>query len=174
MNTKVKSATDEEWFDVVDERDEIVGRELRPIVHAKGLRHRAVHILVFNAVGELFLQKRSLTKDSSPGLWTLSCSGHVDAGEDYDTAAMRELSEELSCVPSALPKRLRRVDAREETGWEFCWVYRLQAEGPFVLQPEEIDDGKWMPLAQLERDLKSQPEVYCPHFRWLWPQLALD
>jgi len=174
MNANVKTETEGEWFDVVNERDEVIGRELRHIVHAKGLMHRAVHILVFNAAGEVFLQKRSMNKDSSPGLWTLSCSGHVDAGEDYDTAAMRELSEELGCVPSELPKRRRLIEARVETGWEFCWVYQLRAEGPFVLQPEEIDSGKWMTLVQLESDLQSQPKSYCPHFRWLWPQLSIN
>ena len=57
----------EEIFDVVNERDEVVGREVRREVHRLGLKHRAVHVLVFNARGELFLQKRSMTKDTFPG-----------------------------------------------------------------------------------------------------------
>lgn len=112
-----------------------------------------------------------MNKDSSPGLWTLSCSGHVDAGEDYDTAALRELSEELGWVPRELPQRLTRVGANENTGWEFCWIYLIRAEGPFVLQATEIERGVWMPLSELERELQTQPEIYCPHFRWLWPQI---
>ena len=67
----------------------MIGREPRSVVHARGLRHRAVHVLVFNSAGELFLQKRSMTKDNDPGLWDSSCSGHVDAGETYDEAAVR-------------------------------------------------------------------------------------
>ena len=57
----------EEIFDVVNERDEVVGQNPRREVHALGLRHRAVHVLVFNARGEIFLQKRSLKKDIAAG-----------------------------------------------------------------------------------------------------------
>ena len=85
----------EEIFDVVNERDEVVDRQPRRVVHARGLLHRAVHVLVFNARGEIFLQKRSLLKDRQPGVWDSSASGHVDSGEDYDACAVREVREEL-------------------------------------------------------------------------------
>ena len=61
-------------------------------VHGNNLRHRAVHILVFNNLGELFLQKRSRWKDRHPRRWDSSAAGHVDAGEEYDVAANRELA----------------------------------------------------------------------------------
>jgi isopentenyl-diphosphate delta-isomerase type 1 len=171
MMMKVKTGSEEEWFDVVNERDEVVGRELRQVVHAKGLRHRAVHILVFNRNGEVFLQKRSQSKDVSPGLWTVSCSGHVDAGEDYDTAAIRELGEELGWKPNRGPERWLRTEASEVTGWEFLWVYRLSGEGPFTLHPEEIETGEWLTTSEVGRRLEESPELFCPAFRWLWPQL---
>src|SRR3954471_6704889 len=95
MKGNVKVAGAEEWFDVVNERDEVVGRATRREVHATGLWHRAVHVLVFDSAGRVFLQKRSMLKDLSPGLWDSSCSGHLEAGEDYDTAAVRELAEEI-------------------------------------------------------------------------------
>ncbi|KAB2645097.1 MAG: NUDIX domain-containing protein, partial [Verrucomicrobia bacterium] len=79
-------ALKEEWFDVVDESDRVISKALRKDVHAKRLLHRAIHVFVFNKAGEIFLQKRSLLKDMCPGLWDSSCSGHVDSGEDYDTA----------------------------------------------------------------------------------------
>ena len=62
----------EEIFDVVNERDEVIGSKPRSEVHRLGLMHRAVHILVFNARGEVFLQKRSMSKDRQPGLWDSS------------------------------------------------------------------------------------------------------
>ena len=65
----------EDIFDVVNERDEIIGREPRSVVHARELRHRAVHVLVFNAVGQLFLQKRSMAKDNDPGCVVLVITG---------------------------------------------------------------------------------------------------
>jgi isopentenyldiphosphate isomerase len=95
----------EDIFDVVNDDDEIIGREPRSVVHARGLRHRAVHVLVFNAAGQLFLQKRSMTKDNDPGLWDSSCSGHVDSGESYAVAAERELMEEIDNALSREPEK---------------------------------------------------------------------
>ena len=69
----------DEIFDVVDEADEVVGTETRREVHRRKLLHRAVHILIYNSKGEIFLQKRSMSKDSCPGLWDSSASGHVDS-----------------------------------------------------------------------------------------------
>lgn len=172
MNANVKAGTDGEWLDVVDARDEVIGRERRREVHRRKLWHRAVHIMVFNATGQVFLQKRSMKKDESPGLWTLSCSGHVDAGEDYDVTAARELGEELGLVPVEPPRRWLRVEACVETGWEFSWVYRLQAEGPFVLHPDEIDDGEWVEPAELAQRIQARPELFCTAFRMIWARVA--
>ncbi len=158
----------EEWFDVVNERDEVVGRATRREVHARGLWHRAVHVLVFDRGGRVFLQKRSMLKDLSPGLWDSSCSGHLDAGEDYDAAAQRELGEELGLHVSEPPERWFRIEACAETGWEFCWIYRLESEGPFVLHPEEIDGGEWLAPAEITAKIATKPADYCPAFKQLW------
>lgn len=168
MNANVKAGTDGEWLDIVNAQDEVIGRERRREVHRRKLWHRAVHIMVFNAAGQLFLQKRSLAKDESPGLWTLSCSGHVDAGEGYDKTAVRELGEELGLIPAAPPVRWLRIEACVETGWEFSWVYRLQAEGPFVLHPAEIDAGRWVTPTELDQSMAAQPGIYCTAFRMIW------
>ena len=85
----------EEIFDVVNERDEVIDHRPRSEVHRLGLRHRAVHVLVFNARGDVFLQKRSMLKDCFPGTWDSSASGHLDQGEAYDDCAVRELREEI-------------------------------------------------------------------------------
>ena len=58
--------TADEWFDVVNARDEVIGQETRRVVHATGLWHRAVHVLVFDAAGRIFLQKRSMKKKICP------------------------------------------------------------------------------------------------------------
>ena len=158
----------EEYFDVVNERDEPIGRALRKEVHAGALWHRAVHILVFDQAGRIFLQKRSMKKDMSPGLWDSSCAGHVDAGEDYDKAAIRELGEELGIQLQLPPERWLRLEARPETGWEFCWVYRLRHDGPFVLHPEEIETGEWLARDELARRMKARPEDYCSAFKLIW------
>jgi isopentenyl-diphosphate delta-isomerase len=177
MNDRVKAAgATEEWFDVVNERDEVVRRATRREVHATGLWHRAVHIMVFDAAGRVFLQKRSMLKDLSPGLWDSSCSGHVDAGEDYDTSAVRELGEEIGLVLDPAgpvkPERWFRVSACAETGWEFVWVYRLRHDGPLTLDPLEIQYGEWVAPAEVSARVRKVPADYCPSFKLIWPMVA--
>jgi isopentenyl-diphosphate delta-isomerase len=158
----------DEMFDVVDDQDRVIARATRREVHAKGLLHRAVHVLVFNRAGEVFLQKRSMAKDMAPGLWDSSCSGHLDAGEDYDAAAWRELGEELGLRLAKPPVRWFRVGACPETAWEFVWVYRATAEGPFTLHPDEIECGEWLAPAEVSRRMAIQPGLYAPAFRHVW------
>ena len=153
---------------MVNARDEVVGRAPRGEVHARGLWHRAVHILVFDSAGRVFLQKRSKLKDMSPGCWDSSCSGHVDSGEGYDAAAVRELGEEIGLRLSSAPDRWFRIEARAETGWEFVWVYRLRHEGPFVLDPLEIDEGAWFAPDEVTSRIKANPGQFAPSFRLIW------
>ena len=161
----------DEFFDVVDERDVVVGRATRREVHARGLWHRAVHVIVTNSEGRVFLQKRSMAKDISPGKWDSSCSGHVDSGEDYDAAAVRELGEELG-LRAAVPARWFRVEACEQTGWEFVWVYRLRDDGPFELQASEIERGEWLLPDEITLRMRRRPDDYTPAFRLIWPKLS--
>ena len=174
MSSNVKAGGGEEWFDVVNERDEPIRRATRREVHATGLWHRAVHILVFDAAGRVFLQRRSMLKDLSPGLWDSSCSGHVDAGEDYDSAAVRELGEEIGIrlKEGATLTRWFRIDACEQTGWEFVWVYRLRHDGPLTLDPLEIQYGEWVAPPDVSARVVSRAAEFCPSFKLLWPMAA--
>jgi isopentenyldiphosphate isomerase len=161
----------EEIFDVVNERDEVIGQQTRREVHRLGLMHRAAHVLVFNSAGQVFLQKRSMTKDRQPGLWDSSASGHVDTGEDYDTCAVRELREEIGLHLGAAPKRLFKLDASTETDQEHVWAYRCQAEGPFKLHPEEIKRGGWFAPADLTRWMAERPQDFAGAFLLIWRQI---
>jgi isopentenyldiphosphate isomerase len=158
----------EDIFDIVNERDEVIGRAPRSEVHARALLHRAVHIHVLNALGEFFLQKRSKTKDREPSRWGAACSGHVDSGEDYDTAAMRELGEELGWKPTEPLKRILRIEACRETDQEFVWVYRCNGEGPFTLQADEVETGGWFSQEQIERWMAERPQDFTTAFAMLW------
>jgi isopentenyldiphosphate isomerase len=161
----------EEIFDVVNEQDEVIGQQPRREVHRLGLMHRAVHVLVFNAAGQVFLQKRSLKKDRQPGLWDSSASGHVDAGEDYDACAVRELREEIGlCVPAA-PPRLFKLSAGLETDQEHVWVYRCEGEGPFRLEPEEIEGGDWFAREEVTRWMAERPQDFAGAFIVIWQRL---
>jgi len=173
MPTPAPAQRGDEIFDVVNERDEVIGQSTRREVHARGLLHRAVHVLVFNARGQVFLQKRSMAKDSAPGCWDSSCSGHLDAGEDYLPAAVRELVEEIGLRVAGLHELtpVLRSDACADTSNEFVWVYRLQSEGPFVLNPAEIERGEWFAPAEITRAIAERPAEYARSFGYLWTKL---
>jgi len=158
----------EEIFDVVNERDEVVGAAPRREVHARGLRHRAVHVLVFNPRGEVFLQKRSQCKDTAPGKWDSSASGHLETGEAYDACAVRELREEIGLTLAGPPARVFKLDACAATGWEFCWVYRCEHAGPFTLHPGEIETGGWFAPPALSEWVAGKPDDFASAFALIW------
>jgi isopentenyl-diphosphate delta-isomerase len=167
-----KGSVTKDIFDIVNERDEVIGRAPRSEVHARGLLHRAVHVLVFNAEGEMFLQKRSKTKDREPSRWGAACSGHVVSGEDYDTAAVREMGEELGWKPAAPLQRILRIEACRETDQEFVWVYRCNGEGPFTLNVDEVETGGWFSFPQIEQWLAERPQDFTTAFTALWRLLC--
>lgn len=155
-----------EIFDVVDENDRVTGSATRHEVHTRSLRHRAIHIFVFNKTGELFLQRRSRWKDVHPLRWDSSAAGHVNSGNDYEETARRELTEELGV--KAPIEEIGSVAACPGTGWEFVRLYRAQHEGPFTLPPAEIETGGWFTLEQLDRWVAARPEDFATGFLECW------
>ena len=155
-----------ERFLVVDENDRPLGDAPRQEVHGNNLRHRAVHLFIFNSKGELFLQKRSRWKDRHPSLWDSSAAGHVEAREDYDQTATRELKEELGVEASLT--RVVKLPCSERTGWEFIWLYRGEHDGPFTLARTEIEHGEFFPVEVVSGWVKARPENFAPGFLDCW------
>jgi len=162
----------EEIFDVVNERDEVVGKQPRSEVHRLGLMHRATHVLVFNARGQIFLQKRSLKKDRQPGVWDSSASGHLNCGEYYDACAVREVREEIGLQLDEFPRWLFKLAASAETDQEHVWVYRCEAEGPFKLDPEEIESGRWFAPEEVTRWITERPKDFASSFVVIWKRVT--
>ncbi len=158
-----------ERLDVVDENDRVIDTLTRGEIHRRDFMHRAVHLLVFNAAGALFLQKRSHAKDNNPGLWDSSVSGHVDAGEDYDDCVVREACEEIGLALARPPRRLFKLKACAGTGFEHTWVYRCRAEGPFRLDPAEIDEGRWVSVGELDRWIGQRAGDFAETMHLIWP-----
>jgi isopentenyldiphosphate isomerase len=161
----------EEIFDVVNECDEVIDRKPRSEVHARGLLHRAIHVLVFNSRGEIFLQKRSMKKDRQPGVWDSSSSGHVDSGENYDETAVRELREEIGLELKAPPQKLFKIDACAETDAEFVRIYRCESDGPFQLHPDEIETGGWFTPEKVSGWIVERPQDFATAFVLIWKLL---
>ncbi len=159
----------DEVFDVVDENDQVIRQESRATVHAEGLLHRAVHILVFNKYKEVFIQKRSLLKDTYPGAWDSSAAGHVDSGESYTACALRELEEELGIeLDEEEIQELAQLSPSENTGWEFVHLYLARWDGQLRYPCSEIETGVWIKLEELEEWVRARPEDFASGFLGCW------
>jgi 16S rRNA (adenine1518-N6/adenine1519-N6)-dimethyltransferase len=158
---------DDEVFDVVDAEDRVTGQATRAEVHSKGLMHRAVHVLVFNRKGDLFLQRRSRLKDVHPGLWDTSAAGHLDTGEDYPEAAARELEEELG-ISGAAPVEIGRIAACLATGNEHVRVFRVEHPGKVRWPCGEIEVGVWMPPGEVDAWTHARPGDFAGGFLKCW------
>lgn len=151
-----------ELFDVVDSEDRVIGQATRGEVHAKGLLHRSVHILVFNSQGELFLQKRAMTKDENPGFWDSSAAGHVDAGEEYQVSAHRELLEELGISEEL--QFFKKFSASRETHWEHVETYSCTTDKKITINPLEISEGRFWPIPDLKLYVQNHPGEFTSTF----------
>ena len=159
-------STSNERFPVVDSNDRICGYASRTEVHGNNSRHRAVHILIFDRAGDLYLQQRSRWKDRHPLKWDSSAAGHVTAGENYDETARRELKEELGVdVPL---ERIFKLNASSRTDNEFIWSYRgVILEDP-TPNKSEIERGAFFPPAVIDGWTSARSDDFAPGFLECW------
>lgn len=156
-----------EIFDVVDENDQVTGTATRAEVHANHLLHRAIHILVFNKRGDVLLQQRSRLKDAHPGVWDSSVSGHLDSGEPYLTAAIRELEEEMA-ITGAEPIEIARIPPSDATGWEHIRLYQTHHHGPVRFPCAEIEAALWFPVPEVDAWTAARPGDFASGFLECW------
>ena len=159
---------------LVNELDEVVGYGEKLEVHQNGGKlHRAFSIFLFNARGEMLLQRRAPAKYHFAGLWSNACCGHPLRGQELHEAAFRRLGFEfgfetpLEHVGSFL---YRAFDAKSGLiEHEFDHIFRGQWDGQPAPNPEEISDWKWMEVEVLREDVAQHPELYTP-----WFQIVLE
>ena len=159
-------STDNEILEVVDSQDKVTGTATRREIHKHGLLHRAVHIFVFNPADQIYIQRRSISKDRHPGKLDSSAAGHVDPGETYEQAAIRELQEELGI--RAEVKEILRVPASEQTDNEHVVLFKAVTELEPVPDEEEIQWGAFMSREQVTELIQESPEDFVPAFILLW------
>jgi isopentenyldiphosphate isomerase len=156
----------DELYDVYDEEGQHLGRATRAEVHSNlELVHRAVHILVFRSNGNIILQKRVMAKDIAPGKWDTSVGGHVDAGEDYITAAYREMEEELG-ISGVKLEHLYDLQYRSNKESEDVRTYKLVYDGP--VYPNDFEIEKVREWTCQEVDSKIGSGVMTKNFELDW------
>ncbi len=152
----------EEWFPLVNEAGETIGKATRRECHSGSkLLHPVVHLHIFNEAGELYLQKRSMKKDIQPGKWDTAVGGHIDYGETVEEALRREVREELG-VTDFVPELLTHYLFESSIERELVNTYRTIYNGPFHPDKEEVDDARFWSIADIHANLGKN--LFTPNF----------
>jgi len=164
----------EELVDVVDLEDRVIGVVPRSAVRAGNLIHRAAYVLVRNSRGELYVHRRTETKDVDPGLYDMFAAGVCTSGETYDQTAVRELGEELG-IEGVAPRFLFKHLYRGPNSRLWGAVYDVLWDGPVRHQESEVAWGTFVPLEELLRMVEERE--FCPDSReiferWLGRRLT--
>ncbi len=167
MEVKLMS---KEYFDILDDNGNKTGKiKLRSEVHRDGDWHKAVHIWIINDKGDILLQRRCATKDSNPNMLDISSAGHLTAGDDSLSGAIRELKEELNIdvKPDELKfiKTIKRSSKYTSTfiNNEFDDLYILRTTkniDDMKYQEEEISEIFYVPYKEFKSMVKNrQPDL---------------
>ena len=149
---------------IVDKNNEPIGSASKQEAWRDGLIHRVVRISILNGTGRLLVQKRSHEKELFPGRWDNSAAGHVDVGETYEQAALRELSEELGLEDVEIQKLGDYyVEVRDD--WRimkrFTRAYKIILKDPlpvFQLPEDEVASTDWMEIEAVKSLVCNHPE----------------
>lgn len=150
--------TEEEQVDLVDSSDRVVGSAGLGECLERGLLHRAVAVMVSRTDGRLVLQQRSKEDRWHPGMWTLSCTGHVKKGEPYVGAARRELGEEIGIrAELALVGKFLIPPMKENGLTEHEWVALFSAvsDDPLRIDPVELEGTEELTLPEVKELLRG-------------------
>ena len=166
-----------EYLDIVDESGRPTGEIVsRDIAHRDGILHRTAHVWVVReqkGKTQILLQKRSMEKESFPGLYDTSSAGHIPAGTEPVESALRELSEELGINADeddlAYAGTFRIQYEKVFHGKLFqdnevtnVYVYRKPVEiGSLTLQKSEVDDVRWFELDEVWEEIQHSRERFC-------------
>ncbi|AXO81492.1 isopentenyl-diphosphate Delta-isomerase [Olleya aquimaris] len=158
----------EEQVILVNQFDEQIGLMPKMEAHEKALLHRAFSVFVFNDKNELMLQQRALSKYHSPGLWTNTCCSHQREGETNLQAGTRRLQEEMGFTTALVEKTSFIYKAPFDNGLtehelDHIMVGYYQEEP--IINKDEVESWKWMPLEDVRQDIINQPELYTAWFK---------
>lgn len=158
----------EEQVILVNKQDEQIGLMPKMEAHKKGVLHRAFSVFIFNSKNELMLQQRAAHKYHSPLLWTNTCCSHQRDGETNIEAGTRRLSEEMGFKTVLKEVTSFIYKAPFDNGLtehEFDHVMTGFYEMNPVINKEEVEAWKWMPVEAVKSDIESNPEIYTTWFK---------
>jgi len=169
----MKNPVPEEWFPVVDEDGNEIGKALRSVCHngKSMLLHPVIHLHIFNSDGGLFLQKRAKTKDIQPGKWDISVGGHVGPGETPDEALIREAGEELG-MNNFVPVFLRKYVWESSLERELVNSFSTISDKIPVINKDEIEEGKFWTFKEIKENLGK--EIFTPNLEHEFRMLFLS
>ncbi|TAN56998.1 isopentenyl-diphosphate Delta-isomerase [Patescibacteria group bacterium] len=154
---------------LVDKKDKEVGIEEKLKAHKDGKLHRAFSIFVFNAKGELLLQKRAKEKYHSGGLWSNTCCGHPRPKEILENAARRRLREEMGfdCSLNHLKSAcfIYKVKINDLFENEYDHIFIGKSNQDPLPNSKEVDEYKWIAMNDLRKDISLHPNKYTYWFK---------
>jgi isopentenyl-diphosphate delta-isomerase len=162
------ASTDNDSVILVDAEDVQIGTAEKLDAHRRGLKHRAISVLVRNGEGALLLQRRSAGKYHSSGLWANACCSHPLPGENAAVAARRRLGQEMGIDCALEPLFVTHYRAAVSDGLiedEVVHVFGGTFDGPARPDPAEASEWKWATLAELKADMRARPQAYAVWFR---------
>lgn len=171
--TFLKEMDPDEMFPVVDDTGREIGLAPRSVCHngKSKLLHPVVHFHLFSDQGELYLQKRAMTKDLLPGKWDTSVGGHISPGEKTEYALRRETKEELgiNILDFKFRKKYIWESPRER---ELVYSFTGTSKDIPVIFKDEIDEGRFWTLDEIEENLGKG--VFTPNFEFEFGMLFKD
>lgn len=137
-----------EMLEVVDLENQVVGIETRARVRRENILHRGVGILCWNSQNELYVHRRTDSKDLFPSYYDMMVGGALEAGEPYARAALREVQEELGVGDTEIEFLLETLyQGPKNRAW--IQLFQVTWNGPICWQEEEICWGRWMPFDEV-------------------------
>ncbi|MEM7486296.1 MAG: NUDIX domain-containing protein [Bacteroidota bacterium] len=159
----------DELVDILDENGKFTGQScLKSEAHQKGLFHPTVHVWCYATNGSVLLQRRGSSKKNFPLKWDISVAGHVGAGESIESAATREVHEEIGVTISRLELQKIAVFKTEyrhsetflDREFNHTYLCRLDARTKLQKQESEVDALQWFSMEQFkEMVLEKNPDL---------------